>query len=59
MGLEGNNIGERSADVLMFDGLNQEWITDRNQTKMSQARGGHAAIPITYTDQMIYLTGWK
>ena len=56
MDIEGNTDGERSAGILKFDGVNKYWITDDKEPyQMEQARGGHNAIPITYTEQLKYL----
>ena len=56
MNIEGSSIGERTADILKYDGISKVWITEKNETnKMKLARGGHETIPITYSIQLEYL----
>ena len=56
MSIEGNTEGERSADILKYNGINKVWKTDDSEiNQMELARGGHATIPITYSKQLEYL----
>ena len=56
MSIEGNSIGEKSSDILKYDGIDKIWMADKNDTNhMELERGGHKAIPITYSQQLEYL----
>ena len=57
--LEGNNIGERTADIIKFNGVNKVWITDNNQTTMELTRAGHITIPISFSNHLDFLIGKK
>ena len=58
MNVEGTGVGERSADILKFDGIKKVWIREgTNETRMKVERGGHITIPITYPTHMAYLMG--
>ena len=58
MNNQGSGIGQRSAGILEYDGIKKVWMTDNNATNhMELPRGGHIAIPITYSKELKYLIG--
>ena len=56
MNVDGISIGKRSADILKYHRINEIRMTFTNKTDhMELARGGHKAIPITYSKHLAYL----
>ena len=56
MNIEENNFGEKTADILKYNGIKKVWMTDKTN-QMDLARGGHKIIPITYSEHLGYLMG--